>query len=308
MANGSGLLEDYLPTFDATVVRRVLDAGATVVGKTNCEYLCLDGGSHTSWNGATHNPRRHGWSADGSSSGNAVAIVSGQADLALGADQAGSIRVPASFSGLVGLKPTRGLVPYTGIVPLDPAIDHAGPMSATVADNALLLGVIAGPDDYGPRQRDVRAGDYLGDLDAGVRGLRIGVLAEGFGRDGGESDVDEAVRRAAAELARLGADVIDVSVPMHAIGTALWTPIVVHGMAHSVVTGQGFGIGRTGRYPVDLIDHLFGQRDRTDEMPPAVTVCAVLAEYVRERRGISYYARAINAARRLTARVRRGAA
>jgi amidase len=301
MASGSGLLEGYLPEFDATVVRRVLDAGATIVGKTNCEYLCLDGGSHTSSNGVTHNPRRRGWSAGGSCSGNAVAIVTGQADLALGADQAGSIRVPASFSGLVGLKPTHGLVPYTGIMPLDPAIDHAGPMSATVADNALLLGVIAGADEYDPRQRNVRVGDYLSDLDAGVRGLRIGVLAEGFGQDGGEPDVDEAVRRAAADLARLGADVVDVSVPIHAIGAALWTPIVMHGMAHSVVAGQGFGVGRADRYPVGLIDHLFGQRGRAGEMPPTVTVCAVLAEYVRERRGISCYARAVNAARRLTA-------
>jgi len=215
MAAGSGLLAGYRPSFDATVVSRVLEAGATIAGKTNCEYFCLDGGSHTSEFGATHNPHRRGYSAGGSSSGNAVALATGQTDLALGTDQAGSIRVPASFCGIVGLKPTHGLVPYTGITPLDPVIDHAGVMSTTVAETALLLSVVAGYDDYDPRQRRVTVGDYLSDLDVGVRGLRIGRLAEGSGHPGSEPDVDDAVRAAADDLAALGAEVVEVSIPMH---------------------------------------------------------------------------------------------
>ena len=184
MMNGADLLEGWTPEVDATVVTRVLEAGAEIVGKTACEYFCLSGGSHTNAHGPTHNPHRHGWSAGGSSSGSAVAVATGEADMALGADQAGSIRMPASFSGVVGLKPTYSLVPYTGIAPIEAYFDHVGPMTRTVADNARLLQVIAGPDGIDPRQRDVRVGDYIADLDAGVRGLRIGVLREGFGQPG----------------------------------------------------------------------------------------------------------------------------
>ena len=301
MAAGSGLLVDYQPVLDAEVTRRVLDAGATIVGKTNCEYFCLDGGSHTSHFGPTHNPHRHGFSAGGSSSGNAVALVTGQADLAIGTDQAGSVRVPASFCGVVGLKPTHGLVPYTGITPLDPLIDHAGVMTTTVADAALLLGVLAGDDDIDPRQRHVKVDDYAAQLERGVTGLRIGVLVEGFGTPGGEPDVDAATRQAAVDLTSLGAEVVDVSVPMHARGTALWTPIVMHGMLRTVVHGQGFGGGRDDLYPLDLIEHLLARRDDVDQLPPTVTACAILAEHVEQTHGIAYYARAVNAVRRLRA-------
>jgi amidase len=301
MSAGSGLLTDYQPAFDATVTARVLGAGATVVGKTNCEYFCLDGGSHTSHFGLTHNPHRRGYSAGGSSSGNAVALATGQADLAIGTDQAGSARVPASFCGVVGLKPTYGLVPYTGITPLDPVIDHAGVMATTVRDAALLLSALAGYDDYDPRQRRVTVGDYLSGLHDGVSGLRIGVLVEGFGGPGSEPDVDAAIRRGSADLAALGAEVVEVSVPMHARGAALWTPIVMHGMARTVVHGQGFGAGRDDRFPTDLIEHLLARRNQVNEMPATVTACAILAEYVEQTHGIAYYARAVNAVRRLRA-------
>ena len=289
------------PTLDATVTARVLEAGATIVGKTNCEYFCLDGGSHTSHFGVTHNPHRRGYSAGSSSSGNAVALATGQADLAVGTDQAGSVRVPAAVCGVVGLKPSYGLVPYTGITPLDPVIDHAGVMSTTVEDAAVLLSVLAGYDDYDPRQRRVTVGDYLSGLDDGVTNLRVGVLVEGFDTPGSEPEVDAAVRRAASDIAALGAEVVEASVPRHAHGAALWTPIVMHGMARTVVHGQGFGAGRDDRFPTDLIEHLLARRDRVDDLPATVTACAILAEYVEQTHGMSYYARAINAVRRLRA-------
>ncbi|HEX3733388.1 MAG TPA: amidase [Mycobacteriales bacterium] len=301
MMNGSALLEGYTPEFDATVATRVLEAGAEITGKTNCEYFCLSGGSHTGAQGPTHNPHRRGYSAGGSSSGSAVAVATGDVDMALGADQAGSIRVPASYSGIVGLKPTYGLVPYTGIAPLDPMLDHVGPMTTTVADNALLLSVIVGPDGFDPRQQQPRIGDCQGALDDGAHGLRIGVLTEGFGQDGGEPDVDAAVREAAADLGRLGADVVEFSVPMHSVGPALWLPIVMQGMVRTVVHGQGFGIGRNDRYPTALMDHLFAQRHRADELPANIKLCTLLAEYVAERHGQSHYGRAVNGIRRLRA-------
>ena len=155
MMNGAATLEGYVPDIDATVVQRILDAGGTIVGKAHCEYFCLSGGSHTNATGPVHNPHKMGYSAGGSSSGSAVLVALGEVDMALGGDQGGSIRMPSSFCGIYGMKPTHGLVPYTGIMPIEIYIDHTGPITATVADNALLLEVLAGPDGYDPRQYDV---------------------------------------------------------------------------------------------------------------------------------------------------------
>ena len=280
---------------------RVLDAGAEIVGKTACEYFCLSGGSHTNAHGPTHNPHRHGWSAGGSSSGSAVAVATGEADMALGADQAGSIRMPASFSGVVGLKPTYSLVPYTGIAPIETVIDHVGPMTSTVEDNARLLQVIAGSDGVDPRQRDVRVGDYTADLDAGVRGLRIGVLREGFGQPGGEPDVDAQVRQAATVLEKLGATVEEVSVPLHLLGPALWTPIAIEGLTETVLRNQGFGISRDDYYPVDMMEHLLRRRGDVDVLPPNVKLFTLLGATSTRSLGRTYYGKAVNRVRTLRA-------
>src|SRR6516164_6748014 len=180
MMNGASTLEGYTPETDATIVTRMLDAGGTIVGKVHCEYFCFSGGSHTCAAGPVHNPRRMGYSAGGSSSGSAVVVATGEADMAIGGDQGGSIRIPSSFCGTYGMKPTWGLVPYTGIMPIEIFVDHTGPMTATVADNALLLEVLAGPDGYDPRQYNVRVQPYCEALGRGVAGLSIGVVTEGF--------------------------------------------------------------------------------------------------------------------------------
>src|ERR671928_1696634 len=137
---------------DATIVTRILDAGGTVIGKTVCEYFCFSGGSHTSAAGPVHNPRKMGYSAGGSSSGSGAVVAAGEVPMAIGGDQGGSIRMPSAFCGIYGMKPTHGLVPYSGIMPIELTLDHTGPMTATVEDNALLLEVLAGPDGLDPRQ------------------------------------------------------------------------------------------------------------------------------------------------------------
>ena len=142
MMNGASVLEGYVPEVDATVVERILDAGGEIAGKTACEYLCFSGGSHTNATGLpVHNPWKQGHTSGGSSSGSGAVVAAGDVEMAIGGDQGGSIRIPASMCGVVGLKPTHGLVPYTGVMPIELTIDHVGPMTDTVANNALLLEV-----------------------------------------------------------------------------------------------------------------------------------------------------------------------
>jgi len=173
MMNGSSALEGYVPEFDATVVTRILDAGGEISGKAVCEHLCFSGGSHTSDTGPVLNPHDHAHSAGGSSSGSAALVAAGEVDVAIGGDQGGSIRIPSCWCGTYGLKPTHGLVPYTGVFPIELTLDHTGPIAATVSDVALLLAAIAGEDGLDPRQKEVRLGDYKGALNGDVRGLNV---------------------------------------------------------------------------------------------------------------------------------------
>src|SRR5260370_37006313 len=160
MMIGAELFDGYVPEVDATVVERILDAGGEIAGKAVCEYFCVSGGSHTSASGPVHNPRKRGFSAGGSSSGCAALVAASGVEMAIGGAQAGSNRIPARHCGIVGLKPTFGLVPYTGIALLEITIDTCGPMTATGADNALLLEVIAGPDGLDTRPRRVQPSRY----------------------------------------------------------------------------------------------------------------------------------------------------
>src|ERR1700676_4763707 len=160
MMNGASTLEGYVPNTDATIVTRILDAGGTILGKTHCEYFCFSGGSHTNATGPVHNPHKMGYSSGGSSSGSGVVVATGEADMAIGGDQGGSIRMPASFCGIYGMKGTHGLVPYTGVMPIVITLDHTGPMSGTVYDNALLMEVLAGADGLDPRQYAPKVAEY----------------------------------------------------------------------------------------------------------------------------------------------------
>jgi len=301
MMNGAATLEGYLPNVDATVVTRILDAGGTILGKAHCESFCLSGGSHTSALGAVHNPRKRGYSAGGSSSGSAALVAAGEVDMALGGDQGGSIRIPASFCGICGMKPTHGLVPYTGIMPIEIFVDHTGPMTANVADNALLLEVLAGPDGYDPRQYNVRVQPYCDALGRGVEGLRIGIVKEGFQAANAEEDVNAKVRAAADRLSRLGATVQELSIPMHLLGAAIWTPIGVEGLTQTMMHGDGYGVSRPDLYVTSLMDFHRNWRNRANELSETTKVFTLLGTYIRRQHGSRYYGKAMNIARRLTA-------
>src|SRR5499427_2624578 len=303
MMVGAQLLEGYVPEIDATVVERILDAGGEIAGKAVCEYYCVSGGSHTSESGPVHNPRKRGYTTGGSSSGSAALVAAGEVELAIGGDQAGSIRIPASHCGIVGLKPTYGLVPYTGIAPLEITLDTCGPMTATVRDNALLLEVIAGPDGIDSRQRGVPApGRYVDALAGGVAGLRIGVLREGFGHPNSETDVDAKVRAAAQRLAGLGAVVDEVSVPMHGgLGFAIWAAIRGDAACVTLLEMNGAGIAHEGLYVTSLLDRAMAWRSRADEFADTLKIASMFSKYTLDRYGGHYYAKAQNLRRRVRA-------
>jgi len=304
MMDGASTLEGYVPDVDATVVTRILDAGGTILGKTNCEFLCFSANSYTSATGPTHNPHRRGTTSGGSSSGSAAAVAAGEVDMAVGGDQGGSIRVPAAFCGIVGLKPTYGLVPYTGIMSSELTLDHAGPMTRTVADNALLLEVLAGPDGLDPRQGPQQgprgAGRYTGAIGLGVDGLRIGMVREGFGRANSEPAVDAAVVAAASRFAALGAVVEDVSVPMHRDGPAIWRAIAAEG-GLATMMGNGFGTGWKGLYVSSLHAAHGAWHRRADELPDSLKVSMLLGRHFAKTSNGRFYAKAQNLSRQLRA-------
>ena len=255
MSFGAFALEGFVPDFDATVVTRALQAGGTIIGKNVMNGL--SGGFGTGGAigdyGRPLNPHHHEHVTGGSSSGSAAAVAAGEVDISFGGDQGGSIRIPAAFCGIVGHKPTFGLVSHFGIgFGSDQSIDYTGPMTRTVADAAAALQATAGHDPYDPRQtREVPTSvDVLGRLAEPVAGLRIGVLQEGF--DDAEGDVRDLVLAAVDVLARTGADVSKVSIPdHHAVRTA-----------QAALSGEGaLALFRTGffgaftrtYYPASLI-------------------------------------------------------
>jgi amidase len=299
MMNGASTLEGYVPDVDATVATRILDAGGTIAGKAHCEYFCLSGGSHTSAAGPVHNPYKLGYSAGGSSSGCAALVGAGEIEMAIGGDQGGSVRMPGSFSGVYGMKPTHGLVPYTGAMPIEATIDHLGPMTGTVADNALLLEVIAGPDGLDPRQYNVRVDKYTAALGRGVAGLRIGVLTEGFQFDSCEPDVVQKVRQAAERLRSLGAIVEEVSIPMHVDGLPIWTPIALEGLMAQMMHGNGMGFNWEGLYTTSLLDAHANWRARANQLSRTLKVSMMAGQYFAKQYRGHYYAKAQNLSRLL---------
>jgi amidase len=200
-----------------------------------------------------------------------------------------------------GLKPTYGLVPYTGIFPIEMTLDHTGPMTATVADNALLLEVLAGPDGLDPRQVDVKTAAYTSALTGDARGLRIAVVKEGFGHAGSEADVDALVRKGAATLEQVGAQVEEVSIPFHLAGAAIWTPIAVEGATWQMLNGNGFGFNWKGLYVTSLIDAHSAWRHRADEFSDTLKTTVLFGQYALNKYRGHYYAKSQNLARTLRA-------
>ncbi|MEM7469226.1 MAG: amidase, partial [Pseudomonadota bacterium] len=301
MMNGSSTLEGYIPDVDATVVTRVLDAGGIVAGKGHSEYFCTSGGSHTNAKGPIRNPHDPTTTAGGSSSGNAALLAANDVDMAVGTDHGGSCRIPAAFCGVVGMKGTYGLVPYTGTMPIDMTIDYVGPMTKDVADNALLMEVLAGNDGIDPAQGEIHTNPYRDALGKDIKGLKIGVVREGFGHANSDPAVDECVWNAAKVFESHGAEVAQVSIPMHLVSAAIWTPMYVEGLVVSMMHDNGFGKNRTGGYVPSLMKYHASWRQQTEKFGPQTKLIMLLGEYMTQVYGGAYYAKAQNLRARLTA-------
>lgn len=301
MSCGSKVFEGFVPEFDAAVVERLLDAGATVTGKTNLDEMAVSGSGELTATGPISNPRDEAYLAGGSSGGSAVAVVTGDADVAVGTDQAGSIRTPAAWTGCVGLKPTYGLVSYAGCVSGGPTYDHVGPMARTVRDCARTLDVVAGPDDRDPRSTDREPDEYAEGLDRPVDDLTVGILDEGFGLEHSETVVDDTVRDAAERFADLGAEVREVSVPWHRDGITVWLGVAWEESA-ALLRDNGLGYYMQGTYPTQLLEAFAtGQRARGDDFAPTVKLKQIFGAFARDRYHGYYHAKAQNLRRELRA-------
>ena len=301
MMNGSSIIEGYSPEIDATIVTRILDAGGRILGKAVCENLCFSGGSHTNATGPVSNPYDPAYTTGGSSCGSAALVALGEVDMAIGGDQGGSIRMPASWCGIVGHKPTYGLVPYTGIMPIEITLDHTGPMTRTVKDAARLLDVLAGPDGLDPRQQTaLKPENYLQSLDLNIMGLKIGIVQEGFDWTVSEKDVDAAVEEAASAFGTLGAKTTHISLPWHRDGHHIWNSIATEGATLLMIEGGGMGTNWKGHYTTSLLDAVARGRDsRPDDLSETVKMVILLGRYMQENYHGRYYAKAQNLAREL---------
>jgi aspartyl-tRNA(Asn)/glutamyl-tRNA(Gln) amidotransferase subunit A len=217
----SKILEGWVPPYDATVVLRLAAAGAVAVGKTNLDEFAMGSSTENSAFGPTHNPHDVTRVPGGSSGGSAAAVAAGFAPLSLGSDTGGSIRQPASFCGVVGVKPTYGLVSRYGLIAFASSLDQIGPFATTVADAALLLDVISGHDPLDATSVPDATQPVSATLDEGIEGLRVGLVTELMG-DGIAPDVAARVRVAADALEAAGAKVEEVSVPATTLGLSAY--------------------------------------------------------------------------------------
>jgi len=298
MTVGSKAMIGYVPMQDASVVARLLKSGAVITGKTNMHEFSFHGGAEPH----VRNPRDSDRLASGSSSGSAVAVVTGDVDISLGTDQGGSIRAPAAWCGCVGHKPTWGLVPYTGVVALENTIDHVGPLANSVEDCARVLDAIAGYDPNDPRQNraEMPTNNYTDSLTKSVEDLTIGRLREGFQMSGFDNGVVETVERAIQELKDAGASVVDVSTQWHVDGIPIARAIMNEGITAKIANEARTPFTKE-RYDSQL-SQAFGKtrRTRAGDFPPPLQATLVLGEYLAEEYQGHYYAKAHNLATELT--------
>ena len=250
---GSRILESYIPPFSATAVQALENAGAVVIGKTNCDEFGMGSSTENSAFHVTRNPFDPERVAGGSSGGSAAAVATGMATLALGSDTGGSVRQPASFCSVVGIKPTYGRISRYGLVAFASSLDVIGILASSPRDAALLLSTVAGPDARDSTSARVSVPDYLDGLERPIKGLRVGVPREFF--DPGldrevKSTIDDALRNAAA----LGCEIEEVSLPHTPYAVADYYIIAPAEASSNLARYDGVRYGYRVPNPRDLAD------------------------------------------------------
>lgn len=253
----SKMLSDYVPPYDATAVERLLRVGGILLGKTNMDEFAMGSSGEHSALGLTRNPLDHARVAGGSSCGSAAAVAAGLVPYALGSDTGGSIRLPAAYCGVVGMKPTYGAVSRYGLVAFASSLDVIGPITQGVRDNALVLSALVGRDARDATSRAHPVSDFTINLDAGVRGLRIGIPEEFFG-EGISPDVASAVTEASHLLERLGASLVPLSLPVPDVSLAAYYLLSSAEASSNLARFDGVRYGhRADRY--DTVEDLYAR-------------------------------------------------
>lgn len=256
----SRVLEGFVPPYDATVVRRLREAGLPLLGKLNQDEFAMGSSSETGAQGPVHNPWALSRSAGGSSGGSAAAVAAREAFATLGTDTGGSIRQPAAFTNLVGLKPTYGRVSRYGVIAFASSLDQVGPLARTVADAAALLQLLAGHDPRDSTSAQVAVPDYAAQLEAGVQGLRLGVPREYFEAEGLDPQVQARVREALATYERLGASLVDVSLPHTKYALATYYLIAPAEASSNLARYDGVRYGHRAAHYGDLTEMISRSR------------------------------------------------
>ncbi len=213
MTCGSKILENFVPSYDSTVARKLAEAGAVIIGKNNMDEFAMGSSNETSYFGLVRNPWDRERVPGGSSGGCAAAVAVGFCPGAVGTDTGGSIRQPAAFCGVVGMKPTYGRVSRFGMVAFASSLDQAGPFARSVEDSAILLNAIAGFDEKDSTSLDSPAPDFTANIGGGVKGMKIAVPRQYFNIGGMDGEVERSVRSAIDKMRALGAEVTEVSMP-----------------------------------------------------------------------------------------------
>jgi aspartyl-tRNA(Asn)/glutamyl-tRNA(Gln) amidotransferase subunit A len=257
---GSKILENFIPPYDCTAVARLEAAGAIVLGKMNCDEFAMGSSNENSAYGPVRNPRDKSRVPGGSSGGSAAAVAAGTAVATLGSDTGGSIRQPASFCGVVGLMPTYGRVSRYGLIAFASSLDHIGPLTKTVQDAAILLGVIAGRDPMDATSADVPVPDYVADLAKPISGLKIGVPKEYFG-EGLDTEVRAAVEAGIAKLSSAGCEIVPISLPHTAYAIPTYYVIATAEASANLARFDGVRYGYRAKNARTLSDMYRKSRD-----------------------------------------------
>ena len=273
----SRMLENYQSTFTATAVQRMLDAGCIPVGKTNMDEFAFGSSTESSAFGPTCNPRDLGCVPGGSSGGSAAAVAAGMTTVTLGSDTGGSIRQPAAFCGVVGMKPTYGMVSRYGVVAFGSSLDQVGPFGRTVEDVALSMNALAGRDLRDCTSQPWNT-DFLTHLHDGVAGKRIGVIPSLTHAEGVSAEVSEAIEAAAANLASAGAELVEVELPNAAAAISAYYVLAPCEAFSNLARFDGVRYGHQFADPRDLAD--MSSRSRAEGFVPEVKRRIMLGAYL----------------------------